>query len=162
MVTRRGSDATLPCRLQGSPHDFFATGEMRIRWSKLSLDHLDEVDVLVSMGIYKKSFGSFHNRVYLKEADENDASLVITNVTLHDTGVYKCEIIDGMDDGAGIITLELQGKQRILPRLLLGKENAVAYLRQIQKTISVNCCCTIVSYTKNTKTHKSWNHYTTN
>ncbi|XP_048850886.1 hyaluronan and proteoglycan link protein 1-like [Brienomyrus brachyistius] len=108
VVTWRGSNATLPCRLQGSSHDF-TTGEMRIRWSKLSLDHSDEVDVLVSMGIYKKVFGSFHDRVYLREADENDASLVITNVILHDTGVYKCEIIDGMDDGAGIITLELQG-----------------------------------------------------
>ncbi|KAJ8339578.1 hypothetical protein SKAU_G00363640 [Synaphobranchus kaupii] len=61
------------------------------------------------MGFHKKSYGRFHGRVFLLGASENDASLVITELTLEDYGKYKCEIIDGLEDGTGVVTLDLQG-----------------------------------------------------
>jgi hyaluronan and proteoglycan link protein 1 len=71
---------------------------IRIKWTKLSADESLEEDVLVSMGFHKKSYGSFLGRVRLLEADDDDASLLINDVSLDDMGKFRCEVIDGMDD----------------------------------------------------------------
>ncbi len=49
-------------------------------------------------------------RVHLQDASKNDASLVITDITLEDYGKYKCEIIDGLEDDTAVVSLDLQGK----------------------------------------------------
>ncbi len=61
------------------------------------------------MGLHKKSYGNFQDRVYLLEMDDNDATLVITNIDLNDYGTYMCEIINGMNDKITEVDLELQG-----------------------------------------------------
>lgn len=38
-----------------------------------------------------------------------DASLVITELTLEDYGRYKCEVIDGLEDGTVVVSLDLEG-----------------------------------------------------
>lgn len=38
-----------------------------------------------------------------------DASLVITEITLEDYGKYKCEVIDGLEDGTAVVSLDLEG-----------------------------------------------------
>ena len=38
-----------------------------------------------------------------------DASLVITDITLEDYGKYKCEVIDGLEDGTTVVALDLEG-----------------------------------------------------
>ncbi|KAJ8414885.1 hypothetical protein AAFF_G00024080 [Aldrovandia affinis] len=109
IITYRGGNATLPCRLDRDIEDAFGGTNMRIKWTKLSPDYAKEIDVLVSMGFHKKTYGDFQGRVYLQEADENDASLVFSEIKLGDFGKYKCEVIDGMDDATDVVSLDLEG-----------------------------------------------------
>lgn len=105
----RGSNITLPCRLHRRHGMSFGRVGIRIKWTKLSADESLEEDVLVSMGFHKKSYGSFLGRVRLLEADDDDASLLINDVSLDDMGKFRCEVIDGMDDVIHEVTLEVQG-----------------------------------------------------
>ncbi|XP_066567984.1 hyaluronan and proteoglycan link protein 1 [Amia ocellicauda] len=110
VISHRGGNVTLPCKFfrdsQAAPNP---NQKMRIKWTKLTSDYLKEIDVFVSMGYHKKSYGSYHGRVFLQQASDNDASLVITDVTLDDYGKYKCEIIDGLEDDTGVVALDLEG-----------------------------------------------------
>ena len=109
VLSRRGGNITLPCKFQRDPSSA-PNPKLRIKWTKLTSDYLKEIDVFVAMGFHKKSYGSFHGRVHLQAASENDASLVINEITLEDYGKYKCEVIDGLEDGTGVVSLDLQGK----------------------------------------------------
>ncbi|XP_059406164.1 hyaluronan and proteoglycan link protein 1a [Carassius carassius] len=104
VYANRGDNITLPCRLEGQSNMF----GNRIKWTKLE-DDSTETDVLISMGFHKRTYGNFQDRVYLLEMDDNDATLVITNLDLNDYGTYKCEIINGMNDKTVEVDLELQG-----------------------------------------------------
>lgn len=104
VYANRGDNITLPCRLEGLTNLF----GNRIKWTKLE-DDSTETDVLMSMGFHKKKYGNFEGRVYLLEADDNDATLVITNLDLKDYGTYRCEIINGLNDKTVEVDLELQG-----------------------------------------------------
>lgn len=75
-----------------------------------SLFILLQLDVFVAMDYHKRSYGSFHGRVYLQGSSPMDASLVITEITLEDYGRYKCEVIDGLEDGTVVVSLDLEGK----------------------------------------------------
>lgn len=108
VVSQRGGNVTLPCTFQRNP-GLVSNPKMRIKWTKLTSDYLKEIDVFVAMGFHKKSYGSFHGRVHLRDAGENDASLVISELTLEDYGRYKCEVIDGLEDGTAVVSLNLQG-----------------------------------------------------
>lgn len=81
----------------------------RIKWTKLE-DDATELDVIISMGFHKKTYGNFLNRVYLLEADEHDATLVITHLDVTDYGTYRCEIINGMNDIIIEVNLEVDGR----------------------------------------------------
>ncbi|XP_056153333.1 hyaluronan and proteoglycan link protein 1-like [Lampris incognitus] len=107
-----GSNVTLPCRLYHTSGIMsFGNVGIRVKWSKVSEDDSLEEDVMVSMGFHKKSYGSFRGRVFLQEADSEDASLMITDISADDMGKYRCEIINGMDDNIVEITLEMQGSE---------------------------------------------------
>ncbi|XP_010876477.1 hyaluronan and proteoglycan link protein 1 [Esox lucius] len=108
VVSRRGGNATLPCKFHRD-ESLPPNPKLRIKWTKLTSDYLKEVDVFVAMGFHKRSYGSFHGRVYLQNSAPNDASLVITELTLEDYGRYKCEVIDALEDGTGVVSLDLQG-----------------------------------------------------
>lgn len=108
VISRRGGNATLPCRFQRDP----ASGpnpKLRIKWTKLTSDYLKEIDVFVAMGYHKRSYGQFHGRVHLQGDGDSDASLVINDITLEDYGRYKCEVIDGLEDDTVVVSLDLQG-----------------------------------------------------
>ncbi|XP_071396000.1 hyaluronan and proteoglycan link protein 1-like isoform X1 [Centroberyx affinis] len=108
------SNVTLPCRPQHSSGMMsFGSNGMRVKWTKLGEDVSLDEDVLVSMGFHKKSYGSFEDRVFLQEADNEDASLVINEVSMDDMGRYRCEVINGMDDSIQEVTLEVQGRADI-------------------------------------------------
>lgn len=100
-----GENVSLPCYLNHTDGFTFGGIRNRIKWTKLE-DTNDETDVLVSMGLHKITYGRFQNHAYLQEADENDATLIITNLKLDDFGTYKCEIISWMDDI--IVEMELR------------------------------------------------------
>ncbi|XP_060752274.1 hyaluronan and proteoglycan link protein 1 isoform X1 [Tachysurus vachellii] len=108
VVSHRGGNVTLTCMFQRNPGRV-PNPKMRIKWTKLTSDYLKEIDVFVAMGFHKKSYGRFHGRVHLQDASKNDASLVINELTLEDYGRYKCEVIDGLEDGTVVVSLNLQG-----------------------------------------------------
>ncbi|KAM6965421.1 hyaluronan and proteoglycan link protein 1a [Aplochiton taeniatus] len=107
-----GGNVTLPCRLhRTSSFSSVGTG-IRIKWSKMSDDESTSEDVLITMGFHKKSYGSFQGRVHLQNDDDDDASLVIDDVSVEDHGKFHCEVINGMDDSTADVTLEVQGGTR--------------------------------------------------
>ncbi|XP_061134537.1 hyaluronan and proteoglycan link protein 1-like [Syngnathus typhle] len=102
-----GGNVTLPCRMPEESSSFFSVG-IRVKWTKLAEDEALNEDVLLSMGFHKKTYGSFEDRVYLRELDSDDASLVITDVSMDDAGTYSCEIINGFVDTIQAIALEVK------------------------------------------------------
>lgn len=56
----------------------------------------------------------FSGRVHLKQDFDGDASLVISNLQLNDTGHYRCEVVGGLEDQSTSVHLELQGTQRVM------------------------------------------------
>lgn len=105
-----GGNATLPCRLP-SKDAMFSTG-VRVKWTKLADDEAYNQDVLLSMGFHKKTYGSFEDRVFLQNNDNEDGSILITNLAMEDTGKYYCELINGMTDLAQEVYLEVEGGLR--------------------------------------------------
>ncbi|XP_077594209.1 hyaluronan and proteoglycan link protein 1 [Stigmatopora nigra] len=108
VLTRRGGNATLSCAIQRE-RTLAPNPKMRIKWTKLTSAFMTEVDVLAAVGKHRKSYGSFRGRVRLRGSSPADASLVIDDVALSDYGRYKCEVIDGLDDAAVVVTLDLEG-----------------------------------------------------
>lgn len=80
-----------------------------MKWSLLPIYGDQEFDVLVSIGHCQRSFGAFKDRVHLQKDDRGDISLIITNVSLKDSGLYRCEVIDGLEDESATVDLGLTG-----------------------------------------------------
>lgn len=68
---------------------------------------------MVSMGHRHRSYGDFRGRVRLRRSEPGDTSLVISELRLNDTGRYRCEVIDGLEDQSVVVELELQGERDI-------------------------------------------------
>lgn len=66
---------------------------------------------MVTMGNRHRSYGSFKGRVRLRRSAPGDMSLVINELQLNDTGRYRCEVIDGLEDESVTVDLELQGEK---------------------------------------------------
>ncbi|KAG7276612.1 hypothetical protein CRUP_026457 [Coryphaenoides rupestris] len=105
-----GSNVTLPCRLNGgSDATAFAGNGIRVKWSRVPEDEtLDEEEVLVLLGHHTKIFGEFIDRAFLQQADEKDASLVITDSTVGDSGRYRCEVSKGMEEVSYDVNLQVE------------------------------------------------------
>lgn len=63
------------------------------------------------MGHRHRSYGNFRGRVRLRRSEPGDTSLVISELRLNDTGRYRCEVIDGLEDQSVMVELELQGER---------------------------------------------------
>lgn len=66
-----------------------------------SVEHIDDNKVL---------YLSLRDRVHLRQDSPGDASLVMTELQLNDTGRYRCEVIDGLEDKSATVDLELRGR----------------------------------------------------
>ncbi|KAF7687409.1 hyaluronan and proteoglycan link protein 1a [Silurus meridionalis] len=107
ILARPGDDVNLPCRLKPSDDAVFGGLGNRISWTKVENDV--EVDVLLSMGVHQVEYERFEKHVKLLKADENDATLVIRNLRLDDFGIYKCEVVEGMDDIVNEVEIKMHG-----------------------------------------------------
>ncbi|XP_053726217.1 hyaluronan and proteoglycan link protein 1a [Synchiropus splendidus] len=103
-----GANATLPCRLLHQDTDSLAHVGIRVKWTKVAEDEALNQDVMLSMGFHRKTYGSFQERVSLQEADHTDASLTIRDLSREDSGVYRCEVINGMVDTIQELTLHVE------------------------------------------------------
>ncbi|XP_029991853.1 hyaluronan and proteoglycan link protein 3 [Sphaeramia orbicularis] len=108
----RGSSVTLPCHYRYEPQPE-APRRTRVKWSWLPTDGVGpgsrEKEVMVAMGNRHRSYGSFRGRVRLRRSAPGDMSLVISELRLNDTGRYRCEVIDGLEDESVTVELELRG-----------------------------------------------------
>lgn len=112
----RGSSVTLPCHYRYEP-ELTAPRRTRVKWSWLPASSITtneafalETEVMVAMGNRHRSYGSFKGRVRLRRSAPGDMSLVINELQLNDTGRYRCEVIDGLEDESVTVELELRGE----------------------------------------------------
>ncbi|KAJ8412982.1 hypothetical protein AAFF_G00105640 [Aldrovandia affinis] len=108
VVTVRGSNATLPCRYWYEP-GLSATRRTRVKWSWLPAVGGPETDVLVAAGSRYRSSGSFKGRARLLQTAPGEVTLLLIDLHLNDTGRFRCEVIDGLEDESAIVDLELRG-----------------------------------------------------
>ncbi|XP_030280462.1 hyaluronan and proteoglycan link protein 3 isoform X3 [Sparus aurata] len=114
----RGSSVTLPCHYHYEP-ELATPRRTRVKWSWLPANVIGEAvspatsaretEVMVAMGNRHRSYGNFRGRVRLRRSAPGDMSLVINELQLNDTGRYRCEVIDGLEDESVTVELELQG-----------------------------------------------------
>ncbi|KAF3855173.1 hypothetical protein F7725_023228 [Dissostichus mawsoni] len=115
---RVGSSVTLPCHFHYEPEPS-APRRTRVKWSWLPANTVSapvslqalamETEVMVAMGNRHRSYGNFKGRVRLRRSAPGDMSLVINGLQLNDTGRYRCEVIDGLEDESVTVDLEMRG-----------------------------------------------------
>lgn len=59
--------------------------------------------------------------MHLRQDFPGDAALVMTDLQLNDTGRYRCEVVDGLEDKSASVYLDLYGEQVSSLVLLLQK-----------------------------------------
>ncbi|XP_074534038.1 hyaluronan and proteoglycan link protein 3 [Halichoeres trimaculatus] len=114
----RGSSVTLPCHFHYEP-ELSTPRRTRVKWSWIPANSINapvsplastsETEVMVAMGNRHRSYGGFKGRVRLRRSVPGDLSLVINELRLNDTGRYRCEVIDGLEDESATVELELRG-----------------------------------------------------
>ncbi|XP_072288975.1 hyaluronan and proteoglycan link protein 1a [Eucyclogobius newberryi] len=112
LYIEQGDNVTIPCHV--SHEDSFAglvLNGMRVKWTKVAEDERYNEDVLVGMGLHVKTYGSYDGRAFLQRADEDDASLVLTDISKEDTGKYRCEVLSGMEEQMYEVVLEVKGSE---------------------------------------------------
>lgn len=103
-----GDNVTMPCRLDHKDTSTFGNVGVRVKWTKLGEDESLNEDVLLSMGLHKKTYGNFEDRTYMADSDGSSAALTITFISKEDAGKYRCEIINGMTDTIQEVTLVVE------------------------------------------------------
>ncbi|XP_039534104.1 versican b [Pimephales promelas] len=82
---------------------------LRIKWTKLEGDE-ESIVIVAQNGIIKIGQG-FKDRVSLPSLSENqgDASLTVMNLRASDAGVYRCEVMRGIEDTQDTVSLDVSG-----------------------------------------------------
>ncbi|KAF5892528.1 hyaluronan and proteoglycan link protein 3-like [Clarias magur] len=109
----QGGNVTLPCVFHYEPK-VNAPRRTRVKWFwQPNTGETKELHVMVAFGSRQRSYGDFQGRVRLRRSTPGDASLVINPLMSDDTGRYRCEIIDGLEDES--VTVELQFRGIVFP-----------------------------------------------
>ncbi|KAH0628072.1 hypothetical protein JD844_008763 [Phrynosoma platyrhinos] len=111
--------AILPCffsTLPTLPPSYHNTSEfLRIKWSKIEQDigekDLKETTVLVAQNGNIKIGQGYKGRVSVpsRPEDVGDASLTMEKLRASDTGVYRCDVMYGIEDTQDIVSLDVDG-----------------------------------------------------
>ncbi|XP_016302717.1 versican core protein-like [Sinocyclocheilus anshuiensis] len=82
---------------------------LRIKWTKLVGD--EEIVVIVTQNGFLKIGPEFKGRVSVPShpEDEGDASLSIARLRASDAGVYRCEVMHGIEDTQESVSLNVNG-----------------------------------------------------
>ncbi|XP_016431908.1 versican core protein [Sinocyclocheilus rhinocerous] len=82
---------------------------LRIKWTKLVGD--EEIVVIVTQNGFLKIGPEFKGRVSVPShpEDEGDASLTIVRLRASDAGVYRCEVMHGIEDTQESVSLNVNG-----------------------------------------------------
>lgn len=109
LFSHPGASVTLPCHYHYEPA-LASPRPVRVKWWKLSENGVPEQDVLVAIGQRHRSFGGYQGRVQLRQDKQQEVSLELRDLRLEDSGRYRCEVIDGLEDESGLVELELRGE----------------------------------------------------
>ncbi|XP_027490728.1 versican core protein isoform X1 [Corapipo altera] len=109
--------SVLPCFFSTTPTiaSSYAAEYLRIKWSKVELDKsrkdAKETTVLVAQNGNIKIGQSYKDRVSVPTHSEEtgDASLTFSKLRASDAGVYRCDIMYGVEDTQGIVSLAVEG-----------------------------------------------------
>ncbi|XP_059348463.1 versican core protein [Ammospiza nelsoni] len=109
--------SVLPCFFSTTPtiSSSYAAEYLRIKWSKVELDKsgkdAKETTVLVAQNGNIKIGQSYKDRVSVpSHAEESgDASLTFSKLRASDAGVYRCDVMYGVEDTQGIVSLAVEG-----------------------------------------------------
>lgn len=102
---RRGQNVTLPCILRTKPSQY------KVKWSKLEPERVGpENIILISNAHGCKPYGHLGPRASLRRAHVMDASLQLSRLELEDDGMYRCELVYGVEDESVVISLWIEGK----------------------------------------------------
>ncbi|KAM4746588.1 hyaluronan and proteoglycan link protein 1-like [Anableps anableps] len=104
--TELGENVTLPCRFETEETLFL--GSLKVTWTKMAEDQSQNEEVLVVMGLHKRTYGNFENRAFVVDLESGDSSLVLTDVSMEDMGRYRCEVMDGIEDITQDVILEVE------------------------------------------------------
>ncbi|KAF7661713.1 hypothetical protein LDENG_00255430, partial [Lucifuga dentata] len=98
---------TGPVSPSGTPHT--SDEQMRIKWTKLEGE--DETVVLVAQGGVIKVGAEYKKRVSVPSHPKavGDASLMIVRLRASDAGLYRCEVMHGMEDSQDTVSLNVTG-----------------------------------------------------
>ncbi|KAM8984123.1 versican core protein isoform 1-T1 [Ara ararauna] len=109
--------SVLPCLFSTTPtiSSSYAAEYLRIKWSKVELDKsgkdAKETTVLVAQNGNIKIGQSYKDRVSVPTHSEEtgDASLTFSKLRASDAGVYRCDVMYGVEDTQGIVSLAVEG-----------------------------------------------------
>nr|XP_044994810.1 brevican core protein isoform X2 [Jaculus jaculus] len=84
-------------------------GSPRVKWTFLSAGR--EAEVLVARGLRVKVSEAYRFRVALPAypASLTDVSLVLSELRPNDSGVYRCEVQQGIDDSSDAVEVKVKG-----------------------------------------------------
>lgn len=105
------STHTTPAPMPDSPHITPGSeDDLRIKWTKLEGD--GEKMVLVAQNGVVKVGQDYKSRVSVPNhpLSAGDASLIIVQVRVSDAGLYRCEIMNGMEDSQDTVSLNVNGE----------------------------------------------------
>ncbi|XP_062475979.1 versican core protein-like isoform X1 [Pezoporus occidentalis] len=109
--------SVLPCLFSTTPtiSSSYAAEYLRIKWSKVELDKsgkdAKETTVLVAQNGNIKIGQSYKDRVSVPTHSEEtgDASLTFSKLRASDAGVYRCDVMYGVEDTQDIVSLAVEG-----------------------------------------------------
>ncbi|XP_020847642.1 brevican core protein isoform X1 [Phascolarctos cinereus] len=112
-----GGSITIPCHVSylrpppptPPPGRRAVLGSPRVKWTFLSGGR--EAEVLVARGLKVKVSEGYRYRVALPgyPASTTDVSLVLSELRSNDSGLYRCEVQHGIDDGSDAIEVKVKG-----------------------------------------------------
>uniref|UniRef100_A0A667XTE3 Versican core protein n=1 Tax=Myripristis murdjan TaxID=586833 RepID=A0A667XTE3_9TELE len=99
----------LPCHFSIMPGSSGSTTHLRIKWTKLEGQR--EKVVLVAHGAAVKVGQDYKGRVSVPSHPQSvgDASLIIVRLRASDAGLYRCEVMHGMEDTQHTVSLKVRG-----------------------------------------------------
>uniref|UniRef100_A0A8C5DTU2 Ig-like domain-containing protein n=1 Tax=Gouania willdenowi TaxID=441366 RepID=A0A8C5DTU2_GOUWI len=109
-----GSSVTIPCSVSmssESPSTYSASIEPRIKWSVVSEEV--ETQILVVRGQRVKVNELYRERVALLNytSSPDDLSLWLKDLRSSDSGHYRCEAQQGLEDASDLVQLKVKGTQ---------------------------------------------------
>ncbi|XP_077011813.1 brevican core protein isoform X3 [Tamandua tetradactyla] len=107
-----GGALTIPCHvhyLRPPTGRRAAPGSPRVKWTFLAGGR--EAEVLVARGLRVKVSEAYRFRVALPAypASLTDVSLALSELRPNDSGIYRCEVQHGIDDGSDAVEVKVKG-----------------------------------------------------